>query len=177
MKNNRQLLESCIIKNHYRGYDRYDGLHSPIFKIPFLNQQKFRFYFQQITKRLPGNFRPLLAIPKGYNPVTLGLCLQGFTYLSQVDSEKKDDYLARMDHLIGELVKLQSVRKVQGQSGPQELERKRLAERKTRRSRRDAFEPGNEDRRSRRDAFEVEKMDFMSACLDYYFEIRFKNPS
>ncbi|KAA3654796.1 MAG: hypothetical protein DWQ10_17590 [Calditrichaeota bacterium] len=58
---------------------------------------------------------------------------------------------------------LQSVRKVQEQSGPQELERKRLAERKS--------------RRSRRDAFEVEKMDFMGACLDYYFAIQFKNPS
>ncbi|KAA3654795.1 MAG: hypothetical protein DWQ10_17585 [Calditrichaeota bacterium] len=90
-------LESYILENYYRGYDRYDGLHSPIFKIPFLNQQKFRFYFQQITSCLPGNFRSLLAIPKGYNPVTLGLCLQGLAYLSQVDSEKKDDYLVRID--------------------------------------------------------------------------------
>ena len=81
-------LESHILKNNYRGYDRYDGLHSPIFKIPFLNQQKFRFYFQQLTKRLPGNFRPFLAIAKGYNPVMLGLCLQGFAYLSHTESKK-----------------------------------------------------------------------------------------
>ena len=71
-----------IERNKYQGYDPYDALNSPLFKLPFLKKNKFlRFGTQQLVKRLPFNIRPLLFIPKGYNPVTLGLCIQGYSYL------------------------------------------------------------------------------------------------
>ena len=84
-----QPIESAIHKlithiesNQYRGFDPYDALKSPLFSLPVLRSNKtLRFASQQLVKRLPFNIRPLLAVPKGYNPVTLGLCIQGYSYL------------------------------------------------------------------------------------------------
>lgn len=102
-------LEEYILKEKYRGYDPYDGLMSPVFKLPVLKSNKFlRLGFQQIFKRLPVNLRSLLGIKKGYNPVTLGLCLQAFTYLSQIFPGKKNFYLREIDFLIEELDRLKS---------------------------------------------------------------------
>lgn len=102
-------LVNYIESENYRGYDPYDMLKSPFFKLPILKSNKtIRFYSQQIGKRLPLNIRSLLFIPKGYNPVTLGLCIQGYSYLYQCDNnkEKKENYLSRIYFLIDELEKL-----------------------------------------------------------------------
>ena len=85
-------LENYILNNKYNGYDRYDGLTSPLFKLLVFKNRKSRLYIQQITKRLPFNFRAILRIPRGYNPVTLGLCLQAFVYLAQIDPKKQEFY-------------------------------------------------------------------------------------
>jgi rhamnogalacturonyl hydrolase YesR len=77
-------LITYIESQNYRGYDPYDALKSPLFSLPFLRSNKLiRFGAQQLVKRSPLNLRPLLGIPKGYNPVTLGLCIQGYSYLTQ----------------------------------------------------------------------------------------------
>jgi hypothetical protein len=79
-----EKLIHYIEAQNYRGWDPYDALKSPLFKFPVLrSNKKLRFLSQQFVKRFPVNLRPLLAIPKGYNPVTLGLCLQGYSYLAQ----------------------------------------------------------------------------------------------
>ena len=79
----RKLI-NYIESQNYRGYDPYDALKSPLFKLPVLRSNKLiRFGSQQLVKRSPVNLRPLLGIPKGYNPVTLGLCIQGYSYLAQ----------------------------------------------------------------------------------------------
>lgn len=112
---NEKILESLIklqdyiIKEDFRGYDPYDGLMSPIFKSPFLRSNKLiRFGFQQIFRRIPFNIRPLLGIKKGLNPVTLGLSIQAFTYLSQVFENKKEFYLEKINYCLERLLKLQS---------------------------------------------------------------------
>ena len=75
-------LENYIAKSNYLGYDPYDALKSPLFRLPLFKSNKtLRFGFQQFIKRFPFNLRPLLAVPKGYNPVTLGLCIQGYANL------------------------------------------------------------------------------------------------
>jgi hypothetical protein len=80
------ILQKYIVQNKYRGYDPYDALKSPVFKWPFLNSSRLiRFGTQQLVKRSPFNFRPLLSIPKGLNPVTLGLCIQAYSYLFTLD--------------------------------------------------------------------------------------------
>ena len=70
IKQATQLLQQYIEQENYRGYDPYDALKSPLFKLPFFKSNKFiRFAAQQLVKRSPINLRPLLFVPKGYNPV------------------------------------------------------------------------------------------------------------
>lgn len=109
-----------LIKNiesqNYKGYDPYDALKSPLFRLPLLRSNKLiRFGAQQFVKRFPLNLRPLLGIPKGYNPVTLGLCIQGYAYLIKATQLPFTDYrisitacecLEKINYLIRELKKL-----------------------------------------------------------------------
>ena len=47
-----EKLENYIELNNYSGFDPYDGLNSPIFKLPILKSNKLiRFSFQQFLKR------------------------------------------------------------------------------------------------------------------------------
>ncbi len=102
-----EALRIYIEKSDYRGYDPYDGLMSPLFKIPFLNSHKTtRFLWQQFVKRFPLNIRKLLLIKKGYNPVTLGLCIQGYARLAVVYPNKREEYRSKISFLIEELRKL-----------------------------------------------------------------------
>jgi len=101
------LLKEYIEKEEYRGYDPYDALKSPLFKLPLFRSNKtIRFGSQQVIRRFPVNLRPLLFIPKGLNPVTLGLSIQAYTYLYLGDNENKEEYLKKIKHLTTELVKL-----------------------------------------------------------------------
>ncbi len=103
-------LEAYIEKESYRGYDPYDVLTSPIFKLPVLRSNKLvRFGAQQTFRRIPWNVRPFIGVPKGYNPVTLALCLQAYSYLSCVWQDKQREYERRIQFLLDELVRLQSV--------------------------------------------------------------------
>jgi len=111
-------LQRYIEKENYMGWDPYDALSSPLFKLPFFRSNKFiRFASQQAVKRSSVNLRPLLRIPKGYNPVTLGLMLQGYCYLfnneklSQRDGKptiKNLELESKIDFLVDELERLQS---------------------------------------------------------------------
>jgi hypothetical protein len=100
-------LRKYIESENYKGFDPYDALKSPFFKLPFLKSNKLiRFGTQQLVKRLPFNIRPLLFIPKGYNPVTLGLSIQAYAYLFQAETENKEKHLQKITHLVKELKKL-----------------------------------------------------------------------
>ncbi len=101
------LLEKFIEDNNYKGYDPYDILKSPLFKFPlFRNNKHIRFYFQQFGKRFPFNFRSLFLVPKGYNPVTLGLVLEGYTDLMKYQPIKNNEYETKINWLITELKNL-----------------------------------------------------------------------
>ena len=100
-------LKSYIEIEKYSGFDPYDALKSPLFDLPILKSNKLiRFGTQQLVKRLPFNIRPLLFVPKGYNPVTLGLSIQAYAYLYQSDPENKDEYFQKIEFLVIELKKL-----------------------------------------------------------------------
>jgi len=74
-----KIVKSCedyIVAENFRGYDPYDFLTSPIFKLGFLQNKPARFYSQQIFRRIPFNLRPLFGIKKGLNPVTIGLSIE-----------------------------------------------------------------------------------------------------
>lgn len=102
-------LEKFIIKEEYKDYDPYDILNSPLFNLPILRSNKFiRFGSQQVFRRIPFNFRPILGIKKEINPVTLGLCIQSFTYLSKIKPEKKDFYYREINNMVEMLMALSS---------------------------------------------------------------------
>ncbi len=61
-----------------RGWDPYDALCSPLFRLPVLRSNRpLRFGAQQALKRSPWNLRPVLRIAKQINPVSIGLYVQG----------------------------------------------------------------------------------------------------
>lgn len=104
LKSSLHKLQDYIEQNNYKGYDPYDLLKSPLFNLPFLKSNKtIRFYFQQLGKRFPINLRLLFRVPKGYNPVTLGLSIQAYTYLSEAFPTKKEQYKQKIEFLIDEL--------------------------------------------------------------------------
>ncbi len=104
-----EKLEFYLLDEKYKGYDPYDILSSPIFNLPILRTNKLiRFGSQQVFRRIPFNLRPLLGIKKEVNPVTLGLVIQAFTYLSQVYAEKKEFYQEQIDYCLNKLVELKS---------------------------------------------------------------------
>jgi hypothetical protein len=102
-------LKAFIETEKFSGYDPYDGLTTPLFNLPFFKSNKvFRFTFQQVIKRFPYNIRPVLGIKKGINPVTLGLSIQSYAYLTVVEPLNKELYLTQIEKLISQLQLSQS---------------------------------------------------------------------
>jgi hypothetical protein len=92
---------------NYRGYDPYDALQSPLFRLPLLRSNSgLRWAFQQSLKRLPINLRPLLRIRKGYNPVTIALVLQALTYRARVSTLAREALASQAPSLLSELGRL-----------------------------------------------------------------------
>ncbi len=91
-------LTQYIEREDYKGYDPYDGLNSPILQFIGHSGKFSRIAITQGLRRLPVNLRPLLMIPKGYNPKGLGLFLTGYTKLlastGQLDYQEKINNLA-----------------------------------------------------------------------------------
>ncbi len=93
----------------YRGYDPYDALESPLFRLPVLGSNTWaRLAAQQALKRLPLNLRFALGVRKGYNPVTIALALQGLVYLMAAQPTHADLYRQECRTLISELKRLRS---------------------------------------------------------------------
>lgn len=101
-------LSEYIRSEDYKGYDPYDTLLSPVFSWPILRTRIIRFAGQQIGKRIPFSLRRLLAVPKGLNPVTLGLSIQAYSYLTEILPGSKDHFLQEIDVLIDLLIEEQS---------------------------------------------------------------------
>lgn len=98
-----------VTRREFRGYDPYDALRSPLFALPLLRSSKvLRLGALQIVKRLPVNIRPLLRIDKGLNPVTLGLMIQGYAYLSDADPQRADYYRSQILACLNDLDQLRS---------------------------------------------------------------------
>lgn len=104
-----RLAQEQVARHDYRGYDPYDALRSPLFRLPGLRANRpVRLAAQQIVRRLPVNVRPLLRVPPGRNPVTLGLMIQGYSYLSVVDRDRAGLYEQRLHRCLEELERLRS---------------------------------------------------------------------
>ena len=83
----------------FAGWDPYDALKSPLFRLPVLRDSRVaRFGAQQVLRRLPVNLRAMLGIAKGVNPVTLGLALEGYAALGE---DRRDDARALVERVGG----------------------------------------------------------------------------
>jgi hypothetical protein len=102
-------LQKHMQLNHYKGYDPYDTLLSPYFDLPILKSRFFRFGAQQVCKRIPISLRKLLRIKKGLNPVTIGLAIQSYSYLSKVWPEHEEFYRQEINLLLDLLIDNRSI--------------------------------------------------------------------
>jgi len=104
-----EKLEKYIQQEEYRGYDPYDGLMTPVMKLPIVRSSKIiKLSTQQVIKRLPLNLRKITGIKKGLNPVTLGLAVQAYSYLSKVYPSKEKSYISEIRKLLINLEEIKS---------------------------------------------------------------------
>jgi hypothetical protein len=102
-------LEAYLVRERLRGYDPYDALMSPLFRVPVLRSSRvIRLAAEQALKRSPVNLRPLLRIPKGYNPVTLALVLEASAYRALAEPARAHHHRARAADCVAELERLQT---------------------------------------------------------------------
>jgi len=98
-------LKSYCEKEHFKGWDPYDGLNSMFFQSSLLSKSRFfRLAWIQFFKRSPINFRTAFKVPKDYNAKGVGLFLNGYCNLYKV--EPKDEYLDRIFELADLCLKL-----------------------------------------------------------------------
>lgn len=91
------------------GHDPYDGLTSPLFRLPLLRSAWLpRFGAQQVILRSPVNLRPLLRIKPQVNAVTVALYLQGLCDLATVGVVPRDEALSEIRRWVTELDRLRS---------------------------------------------------------------------
>ncbi len=86
---------------NYQGYNKHDGLNSPILKALFGWQKWPRMVAIQGVMRFPINLRSLLLTPKVYNPKGLALFAQGLMTLYQTTGKEK--YLDEATDLLNTL--------------------------------------------------------------------------
>ena len=98
-------LEQFIRSESYRGYDPYDGLSSPWVRTS-LRSRPARVTLQQIVRRLPLNPRRFMNIAKGYNPVTLALCLDAYGEIMEAFPERRSACETESTMLTQELLRL-----------------------------------------------------------------------
>jgi len=109
LRSSQNRTESHLHAEGYRGYDPYDALGSPLFRLPLLRSAHLpRWGAQQVLKRLPFQIRPLLGIRKGYNPVSLALILEGLGYRHQARGNAGTKDGKDIRHLLTELQRLKS---------------------------------------------------------------------
>lgn len=114
----KRLKEYCE-REHFKGWDPYDGLNSKVFQaLPFFKKTAFfREVMIQGFKRSPVNLRSLMLVPKEYNAKGVGLFLQGYCNLVKIvrnnptlSSElgTEDALLSKVSEVAELLVALQS---------------------------------------------------------------------
>lgn len=93
-------------RQNYRGYNKHDGLNSPILRTLFDWGKWPRLIAIQGVMRFPLNPRPWLAVPKTYNPKGLALFTQGL--LDRYKAGNDPQYLVEAELLLQKLFDIRS---------------------------------------------------------------------
>jgi hypothetical protein len=90
--------DACVARADFCGYDPYDALLSPIFKLPVLSSSHYvRLVAQQVVKRMLVNVRPLLGIKKHMSVVSVARMLEGYAHLFAIDPVHRNYYDDRIN--------------------------------------------------------------------------------
>ena len=101
--------DSYVNENEFLGYDPYDALSSPIFRLPFMRSSHYvRLAAQQALKRLPVNARPLLGIRRHGGPVTYAWMLEGYAHLWAIDADRRNYYVEQAEMCMRRIAALRS---------------------------------------------------------------------
>src|SRR3990172_9466246 len=73
-----ERLVRWIEQEHFKGWDPYDALNSPLLKRLTFGNRRIGQAWVQLFKHSPINLRPLLGVPKDYNPKGMGLFLASY---------------------------------------------------------------------------------------------------
>jgi hypothetical protein len=101
----RKLI-AYVEREHFKGYDPYDALNSPLMKFLSFKRKWLRIAVIQFLKKSPINFRPVLGIRKGLNPKGVGLFLWGYAKLFAL--EKNPGYRDKIEMLLDLLDEMKS---------------------------------------------------------------------
>jgi len=93
-------------KRKYRGYNKHDGLNSPLLRATMGWSKWTRIIAIQSVMRFPINIRPYLFVIKAQNPKGLALFTQGL--LQRYLSTKDPKFLAEAEQLLERIYKLKS---------------------------------------------------------------------
>lgn len=93
-------------QQRFRGYNKHDGLNSPILSAFFGWGKWPRLVAIQGVMRFPVNLRPLLGVPKTYNPKGLALFVQGL--LDRYTAHKRPEFLKEAEELLELLLHIRS---------------------------------------------------------------------
>lgn len=117
-------LKNYCEKEHFKGWDPYDGLNSQLFQfIPFLKKSAIcRLIIIQGFKRCPFNLRRIALVPKEHNAKGIGLFLSGYCnlYKAVVKHPEGKDALGNLEEIrtqIEELAELLISMQSKGYSG------------------------------------------------------------
>jgi rhamnogalacturonyl hydrolase YesR len=90
----------------YRGYNKHDGLNSPLLRVALGWAKWPRVFAIQAVMRFPLNVRPLLLVPKTFNPKGLALFVVGL--LDRYHATGQERHLAEATSLLDRLVGLRA---------------------------------------------------------------------
>lgn len=93
-------------KQQYRGYNKHDGLNSPILKSLMGWNKWSRIIAIQGVMRFPINLRPILFVTPSYNPKGIALFTQGL--VNRYRYNKQTGYIQDINKLLELLIKLKS---------------------------------------------------------------------
>jgi hypothetical protein len=73
-----ERLDAWIEGEGFKGWDPHDALNSPMVKTLTFGSRWLAVAWLQLVKRSPVNLRPVLGVPKGFNPKGMGLFLASY---------------------------------------------------------------------------------------------------
>lgn len=80
-------LAAWCEKRDFAGADPYDALNSPLMPVLTMGCKYGRIFWTQALRRCPCNLRPLLLVPPGRNPKSLGLFLESYARMARLEPE------------------------------------------------------------------------------------------